>query len=127
MWFKHDYFKPPCDLWALNIEYAAALMYKRRLASTLASDVRFDANMLTGTVLHNQRMVEKDSLYHDYLTFHAELVGYLIDIEEFRNNPRRLAHYIWTRFAQSPKHAAIQRNASLCYVSVSSSLCKRKL
>lgn len=119
--FKRDYFKPPYDLQALNAEYATALMCERRLASTQAPDIRFDANMLTGTVLRNQHMVEKDSLFHDYLSFHAELVGYLIDIEEFRNNPRQLARYIWTRFAQSPKHAAIQRDASLCYVSVSCS------
>ena len=118
---RSSYFKPPCDLQALNNEYAVALMYKRRVASPLAPEVHFDGNMLAGTVLHNQRMAEQDSLFHDYLSFHAELVGTLIDIEEFRDNPRKLARYIWTRFDKSPHHAVIQRNASLCYVSVSCS------
>lgn len=118
---RTSYFKPPCDLQALNNEYAVALMYKRRVTSPLAPAVHFDANMLAGTVLHNQRMAEQDSLFHDYLSFHAELVGALIDIEEFRDNPRKLARYIWTRFDKSPHHAAIQRDASLCYVSMSCS------
>jgi hypothetical protein len=87
----------------------------------MAPAVRFDVNMLPGAVFHNQRMVAKDSLYHDYLTFHAELVGYLIDIEEFRDNPKKLARYIWSRFDKSAHHAAIQRDAALCYVSVSCS------
>jgi hypothetical protein len=118
---RTSYFKPPCDLQALNNEYAVALMYKRRFASPLAPAVHFDSNMLAGTVLHNQHMAEQDSLFHDYLSFHAELVGALIDVEEFRDNPRKLARYIWTRFDKSPHHAAIQRDAALCYVSVSCS------
>lgn len=118
---RSSYFKPPCDLQALNNEYAEALMYKRRIASPSVPAVHFDGNMLVGTVLHNQRMMEQDSLFHDYLSFHAELVGALIDTEEFRDNPLKLDRYIWTRFDKSPHHAAIQRDASLCYVSVSCS------
>lgn len=115
------YFKPLCDLQVLNSEYADALTYQRQLAATAARPVLADPNQLFGTVLHNQRIAEKDSLHHDYLTFHAELVGTLIDADEFRSSPRKLAHYIWNRFNNSPHHAIIQRDTSLRYVSISCS------
>ena len=113
-------FKPLCDLETLNAEYAAALNYKRRLACPKARSVYFDRNLLFGTVLHNQRMAQYDSLYH-YLTFHAELAGSMPYTDEYKDNPRKLARYIWTRFNDSPGHAAIQRDTSLRFVSISCS------
>jgi hypothetical protein len=113
-------FEPLCDLEALNVEYAAALNYKRRLACPTARSVYFDRNLLLGTVLHNQRMAQKDSLYH-YQTFHAELAGSHINADECRGNARKLARYIWTRFNESPAHAATQRDTSLRFVSISCS------
>ncbi|WP_139921427.1 hypothetical protein [Hymenobacter sp. DG01] len=116
-----SYFRPPCDLLELNREYVGALNYKRHQALASAPIVRFDSNLLFGTVQHNQRMQEQDSLFHDYATFHAELVGGIADVEPYRNNPRKLAHYIWSRFNASPKHAAIQQDVALQYVSISCS------
>lgn len=113
-------FTPLCDLESLNVEYAAALNYKRHLACPQARPVVFDRNLLFGTVLHNQRMAQKDSLYH-YPTFHAELVAAYINCVECRSNPRKLARYIWTRFNDSPAHAAIQRDTTLRFVSISCS------
>jgi hypothetical protein len=116
----HRSFKPLCDLEALNAEYAAALNYKRHLACPKARAVTFDRNLLLGTVLHNQRMAERDSLYH-YPTFHAEMCGAYVNCIECRDNPRLLARYIWTRFHDSPPHAATQRDTSLRFVSISCS------
>ena len=113
-------FKPLCDLEALNVEYVAALNYKRHIACPKARPVIFDRNLLLGTVLHNQRMAQKDSLYH-YPTFHAEMCGSYIECTDCKDNPRKLARYIWTRFNDSPPHAATQRDTSLRFVSISCS------
>lgn len=75
--------------------------------------------MLTGNVIHNQLLEQTDSLQHNYLSAYAELVGAVADISHFQNTPCLLAQYIWTRFNNSAKHAAIQGDIHLRYVSVS--------
>ena len=119
-------FCPLVELRALNRAYVRELNYRRRLREARPADqlpVRFDSLLLPGTVLHNQRLVGvAEKIFHDLQQPHAELCGFSGDMQQFRNQPDRLAHYIWHLFDESKKgHKEIQENHRYAFVSVSCS------
>lgn len=119
-------FCPPVALLALNRAYVRELVYRRQLhAPRLAGQlpVQFDSLLLPGTVLHNQRLTGvAEHIFHDLHQHHAELVGFSGNMQQFRNQPDRLAHYIWRLFNESKTgHKEIQQNHALAFVSVSCS------
>ncbi|RFP66900.1 hypothetical protein D0N36_02115 [Hymenobacter lapidiphilus] len=110
----------PCDLTALNAEYVAALNYRRAQRNPGARPAHFEAGLLPGTFLHTYEMERRDSLYHDRDDRTVgEICASVSNLAPYRGRPRELARYIWTRFHNSPPHAAIQRDTSLRFVSVS--------
>ena len=104
------------DLLALNQAYTTLLTERRQRANHAAPAVRFDRNLLAGTLLHNRSMEVADTLYHA-ATPNAELVGTLL--EDAPRDPRELALHIYNRLDRSPGHARLQSDPRLVWVSIS--------
>lgn len=111
--------EPPCDLRALNREYAVLLTRHRRGVSPTAAAARYDAVLFEGCRAFNQELERGDSLYHSPTQPNAELCGMSTELGSMRAHPRLLAQYILTKFDQSPRHAVIQARPDLIYVSAS--------
>ena len=107
---------PPCSLKRLNEEYRKILFAHRRQASPNAPAVEFDPELFQGCYRWNQTLQREDMLRHDPDQPWAEIAG--MSTALVRGNAPSLARYIWTQFAASPQHAAIQADPSLTRVAV---------
>ena len=105
-----------CNLNELNAAYIAILTYERRVITVQAPGVRFDKGQLKGTVLHNQFLESKDTLFHALGPF-AELAGTFIDDDPHES--QKVARLIFERLKSSPPHKVIQDDPGLVWVSVS--------
>ena len=107
---------PRCNLAELNAAYDILLTHERRLIAFQAPGVRFDKGLLKGTVLHNQLLESKDTLFHA-LGPYAELAGTFLDDDP--HDPPKVARLIFERLKSSPPHRLIQYNPELVWVSIS--------
>jgi len=115
-------FKPACDVWQLNKEYAALLHAKRQQLTPRAPAVVVEGTMLPDVIRHNQAMEQRDSLYHADRPGQVELVGMNSELWACRRDPRLLAQAIWSQFQASTKgHCEAQANPEHCRVAVSCS------
>ena len=107
---------PPCDLKRLNNEYVALLAANRHRASPAAPAPRYDAVLFDGARHFAQALERKKTLRHDPTQPCAEMCG--TSSEVLTSDPKALAKFIWSSFANSPHHAAIQADKRLVWVSV---------
>lgn len=110
---------PPCSLKRLNEEYRKLLLVHRRQVSLGAPAVRFDPDLFQGCYEFNQLLERTNVLRHDPDQPGAEIAG-VSTAPLVRDDAPALARFIWTQFAASPQHAAIQADPSLTLVAVTS-------
>ena len=106
---------PPCNLKQLNDEYVALLAFRRRRVSPRALAPRYDPVLFHGAFSFAQVLEREQSLRHDMAQPCAEICG--TSSVALPANPKVLANFIWSSFANSPHHAAIQADERLVYVS----------
>ena len=110
---------PPCSLKRLNEEYRKLLLVHRRQVSLGAPAVRFDPDLFQGCYEFNQLLERTNVLRHEPDQPGAEIAG-VSTAPLVRDDAPALARFIWTQFAASPQHAAIQADPSLTLVAVTS-------